>query len=825
MRCCQALYVLLLCLLTIVVTAKKEKKKATTTPSAESIFVASEELMTWKQAAPFCLSFNQSNDRFVVANIANEVENSNAGIALRLINSATGEDLDAWLQGYKPEHSWEWGDRSRFTFTRWGPHEPNKNGSCLALRIQNGKAVWISDRCTIKKRVICQAFAFTKVFTLLEPTSLISRSTAAAQCEAQQGSLASIFSPAENIAVLRQASLTLTPEPQSKVEDDAKSKSKKKNKKKSHPTPYPTATDSPVTPAPSAKAGSNANGDGYIFLGAINTKIGEVPEESRSFLWSNGISFKPISYIDRNLSSVFVNWAPGYPLLDANNSCAAFRSVDGLWVNQPCDTPALGSLCQVSTVEKTFKVLTDFPPMSQSEAGNACAQDGGQLVSIKTTTEYQTAQTVAIAAKTPQFWTSGMNFGDAFLWGDGQLFYRDNVPVGVINFFFGADNGSCVMMTCTGEWLRQPCDNLFHPMCEYVNEAGIIPVDKYTVSGEGCYAGCLASYQGDKVCDPVCNHYTCQFDQGDCGPCSPGCPYQKLGNGVCDEACFNALCAFDVDDCFKTSRRLSDPMSMTPDDSVVSTPHLPSFCNVTSFFCDPAWIGDKYCDLIACGQECDIVDCQSTSSTEQCSPTCSPTLLTNGVCDRACDSVDCDYDGGLCPICSLESCDMAAFNEPHTECLEGCNHPSCQYDLGNCLNETSSLCAPNCYSFMISDEVCQAACNTEACDWDGGDCPSRSYCPYPVNYLDYGCLPRCNTPLFKFQYGACSNSCLSSDGCTLEMLGNGVCDAVCDNPECGMDGGDCGTCSTSCSPFELDNKKCHATCNSTACGFDGGDCS
>ena len=242
--------------------------------------------------------------------------------------------------------------------------------------------------------------------------------------------------------------------------------------------------------------------------------------------------------------------------------------------------------------------------------------------------------------------------------------------------------------------------------------------------------------------DAVCNHYTCGFDNDDCGQCAEGCPYQKLSNGICDPECFNATCAFDAGDCFSASsfRRLTsiEPPTNKLATSTDQTPNhmvepvldassvrrleafeLPLACNQTSDSCNPLWIGDKYCDVIACGRECDQQDCQQVASVETCSQTCRNADLFNDRCDKGCASLDCNFDGGLCPV----SCDAACGNNIvlNTCTAPACDVPMCRYDIGRCRDSFNPLlrCSPACDSRFLGNGRCDAACNNKACKWDG----------------------------------------------------------------------------------------------------------
>ncbi|KAL0223712.1 hypothetical protein P9112_003102 [Eukaryota sp. TZLM1-RC] len=86
-----------------------------------------------------------------------------------------------------------------------------------------------------------------------------------------------------------------------------------------------------------------------------------------------------------------------------------------------------------------------------------------------------------------------------------------------------------------------------------------------------------------------------------------------------------------------------------------------------------------------------------------------------------------------------------------------------------------------------------------------------------------------------------------SPGCSSAWIGDGRCDGVCNNKECGFDGGDCEGvetetatsswswqsetsnnakyCSTGCFVNWVGDGMCDTNCNNKECGFDGGDCS
>jgi len=228
--------------------------------------------------------------------------------------------------------------------------------------------------------------------------------------------------------------------------------------------------------------------------------------------------------------------------------------------------------------------------------------------------------------------------------------------------------------------------------------------------------------------DPVCNHYTCGYDRGDCGQCAPGCTVDKIRNGVCDPECFNPACAFDTDDCFPTGEeeddetsgsRLLAESSPATKASKAGKSKLPKACKQASKRCKPKWIGDKYCDLIACGRECDAADCQQADTSAECFQTCRPQDLYNDRCDKGCATLACNFDGGLCPV----SCDAACGNKITLDkCSKPqCDVPMCRYDIGRCRDNANVAvrCSPACEVSMLGDGQCNPECNNAACKWDG----------------------------------------------------------------------------------------------------------
>lgn len=211
----------------------------------------------------------------------------------------------------------------------------------------------------------------------------------------------------------------------------------------------------------------------------------------------------------------------------------------------------------------------------------------------------------------------------------------------------------------------------------------------------------------------------------------------------------------------------------------------------------------------------------------KCSRACKKEWISDGWCDTACNTKDCEFDGGDC---------------------EG-------------------WCSGDCKPTWEGDGFCDAACYVEACKWDGGDCEDwRSKgiqavdrralqkqqkqlnqhrlqlpdCKCERRLLVNGsCTPECNVPECLFDGGECLDMCNAK--CAKSWLGDGDCDRDCDTAECGYDKGDCDSntnatlramrkandtevCNSSCRLWMITNSVCDSQCNNVACGFDGGDC-
>ena len=80
---------------------------------------------------------------------------------------------------------------------------------------------------------------------------------------------------------------------------------------------------------------------------------------------------------------------------------------------------------------------------------------------------------------------------------------------------------------------------------------------------------------------------------------------------------------------------------------------------------------------------------------------CPNNWIHDGFCDKACNTSDCEYDGGDCLTITNKS--GSSYHQHH----------SIQTDL---------FCAPGCTTGWLADRYCDTICNNQKCGYDMGDC-------------------------------------------------------------------------------------------------------
>ncbi|KAL0225430.1 hypothetical protein RCL1_003342 [Eukaryota sp. TZLM3-RCL] len=99
-------------------------------------------------------------------------------------------------------------------------------------------------------------------------------------------------------------------------------------------------------------------------------------------------------------------------------------------------------------------------------------------------------------------------------------------------------------------------------------------------------------------------------------------------------------------------------------------------------------------------------------------------------------------------------------------------------------------CSPGCSSSWIGDGTCDSPCNNEDCGFDGGDCEGTTSRETPssstTNPWSWDFTTPSTTSSASF-----TTSRYCSSGCFISWVGDGYCDALCNNKACAFDGGEC----------------------------------
>ena len=256
------------------------------------------------------------------------------------------------------------------------------------------------------------------------------------------------------------------------------------------------------------------------------------------------------------------------------------------------------------------------------------------------------------------------------------------------------------------------------------------------------------------------------------------CQLSLAGDGFCDDVCMNPSCHFD--------NLLTD--SSFPDPSTYFSLFLSSDC------------------FYECLNYCDV------------------SLLANGQCNSECNRFECGWDLGDCGYCNTACTEAMLMNEV---CDSQCQDYLCLYD-----NKVCETCAPGCTMAMVFDDNCQSDCNNYNCYWDSYKCHS-TFCSYWCTPVIAADTTKCN--------GYCNNSncnynndqCSCSPGCNKGVLAESTCrvdasgiiDDPCATLECDFKNNLCGYCASGCYEIMLGDGDCQAVCNNEDCSYDLGDCS
>lgn len=98
-------------------------------------------------------------------------------------------------------------------------------------------------------------------------------------------------------------------------------------------------------------------------------------------------------------------------------------------------------------------------------------------------------------------------------------------------------------------------------------------------------------------------------------------------------------------------------------------------------------------------------------------------------------------------------------------------------------------CAAGCSDAWIGDGWCDISCNITACNFDGGDCAGK-----PPSLSSLGTNRGIDSTFDFDSFSSFNDDKITfncAHGCRVEWIGDRMCDSLCNNADCGFDGGDC----------------------------------
>ena len=351
------------------------------------------------------------------------------------------------------------------------------------------------------------------------------------------------------------------------------------------------------------------------------------------------------------------------------------------------------------------------------------------------------------------------------------------------------------------------------------------------VDQRGCRASDLTAL-GNGICDDDANTYFCGWDLGDC--CAPA------GNGYCETGSNQnrQQCGWDNGDCCEETCQIPIPSffgweceffsCVDPTYAAADAANI-SACDVSTI----SFLGDGYCDADA-ASNFNTAACQWDGG-DCCPDTCESNALQGS------QQWEC---GGSAYVCrdpdssSAGSCvvsdDLANYaNDGFCDQTAGLNTALCDWDQGDCCEETCVASAYDCTAFFcldpeatgslstcgalfpsyVGDGWCDGSSyNNADCAWDGGDCCETS-CEAAASDSNVD-RHECGSNLYECIDPAYASNDLTDCELFPSRVGDGYCDTdvQLNIASCSWDGGDC----------------CVSSCTSTTqhtCTSSDGDCS
>uniref|UniRef100_A0A8C5KFT1 Notch 2 n=1 Tax=Jaculus jaculus TaxID=51337 RepID=A0A8C5KFT1_JACJA len=133
--------------------------------------------------------------------------------------------------------------------------------------------------------------------------------------------------------------------------------------------------------------------------------------------------------------------------------------------------------------------------------------------------------------------------------------------------------------------------------------------------------------------------------------------------------------------------------------------------------CPPPFWG-RHCELHAAASSAPPAACLSQYCADK---------ARDGVCDEACNSHACRWDGGDCSL-TVEnpwancSSPLPCWDHINHRCDELCNTAECLFDNFECQGGGKTCQYDKYCADHFKDNHCDQGCNSEECGWDGLDC-------------------------------------------------------------------------------------------------------
>ncbi|KAG8517651.1 Neurogenic locus notch protein 2, partial [Galemys pyrenaicus] len=127
------------------------------------------------------------------------------------------------------------------------------------------------------------------------------------------------------------------------------------------------------------------------------------------------------------------------------------------------------------------------------------------------------------------------------------------------------------------------------------------------------------------------------------------------------------------------------------------------------------------------GARCELYAAPTRTPAAACLSQYCADRARDGVCDEACNSHACQWDGGDCSLTVEDpwancSSPLPCWDHINGQCDEQCNTAECLFDNFECQGSSRTCKYDKYCADHFGDHRCDQGCNSEECGWDGLDC-------------------------------------------------------------------------------------------------------